>query len=71
MYADTEEECHSWSSAIEEEMIATIDPKQRHYFTLQDMGLLSPHKNGYQDTETNFDDVSSRLGVSSINSVIL
>ena len=55
----------AWSVAIEEEMIAVIDPNQKHYFTLHDMGLHSSTKNGYQDNGGTFDDVSSIFSVSS------
>ena len=58
MFADTEIDCVGWCNAIQEEMIAIIDPKQKHYFTLHDMGIHSSVKNGYQDMEANFDDVS-------------
>ena len=59
MFTDTEQECQEWITAVETEMIASIDLNQKPFFTVSDIGSHTTVKNGYQDVIVgNLDDVS-------------
>ena len=59
MYTESDEETEGWIQAIKDEMIAMVDPEQKHYFSLDQMRAVNRSDSTTCAIDTSaFDDVS-------------